>query len=118
MSFLADFKPWLGVFIAFFATFFWRFLGLILAQRISSNGLLMHWINAIAYSMVAGVLMVLLVNPTGILLSSSLSSRLLGLSCGVFTIFVTRNLLVAIVCGMGVFAFSARFQSDEILRFL
>ncbi len=109
MNIVFELKPWLGVFLAFFATFIWRLFGLVLAQRISADGLLMRWVNAVAYAMVAGVLMVILVNPTGILLSSSLYSRLLGLICGIFTIFLTRNLLFSIICGIGAFAISTRF---------
>ena len=109
MNILIDIKPWLGVFISFLATFSWRFLGLLFAERISPNGLLMRWINAVAYSMVAGVLMLILVNPTGILLTSTLESRLLGLFSGIITIYISRNLIFSIIVGMIVFWFLAGF---------
>ena len=95
---------WVGVFLAFLATFFWRFLGLILAERISPDGLLMRWVNAVAYSMVAGVLMLILVNPTGILSDSSISVRMLGLMSGILANHVTKNLLFSIIVGITVFA--------------
>ena len=104
-------KAWIGLILAFFATFLWRFLGLVLANRISSNGLLMRWINAVAYSMVAGVLMLILVNPTGILSTASLSSRLLGLFSGVFVIYIFRNIPLSIFVGIGVFFVIARVTS-------
>ncbi|MDG2474297.1 MAG: AzlD domain-containing protein [Paracoccaceae bacterium] len=103
MNLAIEIKPWLGVFLAFFATFFWRCLGLILAERISSTGLLMRWINAVAYSMVAGVLMLILVNPTGILLTSTLLSRLAGLFFGILAIYFTKNILFSIAIGIGFF---------------
>ena len=96
---------WVGVLLAFLATLFWRFLGLILAERISPDGLLMRWVNAVAYSMVAGVLMLILVNPTGILSNTSFSTRMLGLASGIFAIYVTKNLLFSIIIGITVFAF-------------
>ena len=107
MRFLIDLKPWIGIFLAFCGTFFWRFLGLILAKQITPDGLLMRWINAVAYSMVAGVLMLILVNPTGILLSSSLTARLLGLCSGIIAIYFSKNLLLSIVIGIGVFGIFA-----------
>tara|TARA_X000001036_G_scaffold399043_1_gene402391 strand:- start:58 stop:387 length:330 start_codon:yes stop_codon:yes gene_type:complete len=108
MNFKVDIKPWFGVFVAFFATFFWRFLGLILAERMSSTGLLMRWINAVAYSMVAGVLMLILVNPTGILQTSNLMSRLLALFLGILAIYFSRNILFSITVGIGSFVIFTR----------
>ena len=102
-----DLKAWFGVFVAFFATFSWRFIGLVLAERISSTGSLMRWINAIAYSMVAGVLMLILVNPTGILLTASLSARLSGLFISVFLIYVFKNIPLSMAIGVCVFVFVA-----------
>ena len=94
---------WGGVFLAFLATFFWRLLGLILAERISPDGLLMRWVNAVAYSMVAGVLMLILVNPTGILSDTSISTRMIGLASGILAIYVTKNLLFSIAAGITLF---------------
>ena len=103
MNQFVELKAWAAVFLAFLATFIWRFLGLALASRISSTGMLIGWINAVAYSMVAGVLMLILTNPTGILLTSSLTARLLGLFCGIFSIFITRNLFFSIIIGITTF---------------
>ena len=111
---MVEIKAWLGLILAFCATFSWRFLGVVLADRISSTGLLMSWINAVAYSMVAGVLMLVLVNPTGILITASLSARLLGLFAGVFVICLSRKipLSIAIGIGIGVFVVIARLESN------
>ena len=111
MNEMIELKAWIGLFLAIFATFLWRFLGLILANRISSNGLLMSWINAVAYSMVAGVVMLILVKPTGILLTASLSARLSGLLFGFVIIYVFRNIPLAILFGIGVFLVVARLTS-------
>ena len=94
---------WGGVFLAFLATLFWRLLGLILAERISPDGLLMRWVNAVAYSMVTGVLMLILVNPTGILSDTSISTRMIGLASGILVIYVTKNLLFSIAVGITLF---------------
>ena len=109
MIIIEEWKSWIVVTLAFVATFSWRFLGLVLAERISPNGLLMRWINAVAYSMVAGVLILILINPTGILLTSSLKARLLGLFSGVLAIYLTRNILFSILTGIIVFIILNKF---------
>ena len=108
---MVDLKAWFGVFLAFFATFLWRVLGLVLAGRISSTGLLMRWINAVAYSMVAGVLMLILVNPTGILLTASLGARLSGLFTSIFVIYAVRNIPLSMGIGICVFVAFSRLDS-------
>ena len=64
----------------------------------------MRWVNAVAYSMVAGVLMLILVNPTGLLSTSSISARMLGLISSILAIYMTKNLLFSILVGIVVFA--------------
>ena len=57
----------IAVILACIATGIWRFVGVIFYNRISENGLLIKWINSVAYSMVAAVMMMILVYPSGIL---------------------------------------------------
>lgn len=94
-----------GLLLAFIATFVWRLLGLILAERLSDNGSLLQWVNSVAYAMVAGIMMMILVYPIGILASSTLTSRLLGFSVGILVVFFTKNLFAGIV--LATFSFSA-----------
>ena len=107
-----SYEAWLGVFLAFAATFFWRLLGLLLAQKVSTDGAIIRWINAITYSMVAGVLMLILVYPTGILSTTSLSVRLLALFAGAVAIYFTKKLPISIAIGMTVFALSVTFKDS------
>ena len=60
-------ESWLAVGLAAVGTFIWRFAGVLLASKIPAQSPLMDWVNAMAYAMVAGVLMLMLVYPTGIL---------------------------------------------------
>ena len=62
--------------------------------------------------MVAGVLMLILVNPTGILLTASLDARLLGLFSSIFVIYLSRNIPISISVGVGVFIVIARITSN------
>ena len=58
---------WFAVGLAAVGTFIWRFAGVLLASKIPAQSPLMDWVNTMAYAMVAGVLMLMLVHPTGIL---------------------------------------------------
>ena len=98
------FETWLTIFLAAFATFSWRFSGLILSDYIRPDSLLMKWINAVAYAMVAAVLMRILVFPTGILATTPLDYRLACLAVGLLLMFLTQKLWVAILGAMSAFA--------------
>ena len=41
-------EAWAAVALAFLGTFIWRFLGVLLAERITPDGPLMQWVNAVA----------------------------------------------------------------------
>ena len=69
----------------------------------------MDWVNTMAYSMVAGVLMLMLVHPTGILAASGLDDRLLGLFTGVGAMMLTKRIIQSLLCGILMFAASLHF---------
>jgi branched-subunit amino acid transport protein len=98
------FETWLTIFLAAFATFSWRFSGLILSDYIRPDSLLMKWINAVAYAMVAAVLMRILVFPTGILATTPLDYRLACLAVGLLLTLLTQKLWVSILGAMSAFA--------------
>ena len=102
-------EAWAAVALAFLGTFIWRFLGVLLAERITPDGPLMQWVNAVAYSMVAGVMMLILVFPGGVLGTTQLDHRLLGFVVGVVLMLMTKKLWLAIVGAIGTFALSVSF---------
>ena len=59
-----------------------------------------------ADAMVAGVLMLMLVYPTGILAASGLDDRLLGLVTGVAAMMLSRRIILSLLCGILMFAAS------------
>ncbi len=95
---------WAAIMLAALATFLWRFLGATLGNRIPPDGPLMEWINMVAYAMAAGVMMLILTYPTGILASTTLEMRLAGLLAGLGVMVFTRRLFFALAAGIGVFA--------------
>lgn len=98
------FETWLTIFLAALATFSWRISGLILSDFIRPESLVMKWINAVAYAMVAAVLMRILVYPTGLLATTPLDYRLACLAIGLGLMFVARKLWLAILGAMSAFA--------------
>ncbi len=95
---------WTAIALAALATFLWRFLGATLGSRIPPDGPLMEWVNMVAYAMAAGVMMLILTYPTGILASTTLEMRLVGLLAGLAVMVFTRRLFFALAAGLGVFA--------------
>ena len=97
---------WLAVILAAIGTFIWRFAGVVLASQIPPHSPLTAWVNTIAYAMVAGVLMLMLVYPTGILAASGLDDRLLGLVTGVAAMMLSKRIILSLLCGILMFAAS------------
>ena len=97
---------WLAVALAAVGTFMWRFAGALLASKIPAQSPLIDWVNTMAYAMVAGVLMLMLVHPTGILAASGLDDRLLGLVTGVGAMILTKRIIPSLLCGILMFAAS------------
>ena len=69
----------------------------------------MDWINSVAYALVASVLMLMLIHPTGILADSGLDDRLLGLVISVVAMMLTHSILFSLLCGILMFAVSLHF---------
>ena len=97
-------EAWMAVALACFGTLGWRLIGVILAGRIATDTPLMTWINGVAYAMVSGVLMLILVYPTGVLATTELDHRFMGLIIGLGTMMLTKNLFYALCAGLSSFA--------------
>jgi len=89
-------QAWIAIALAIIATFMWRFLGVLIYKKVNSESVLMRLINMLAYSLLGSVMMMLMINPTGLLASSELSHRLIGLVVGIGLLFWVRKLPVAL----------------------
>ncbi len=98
------FQSWAAVFIAIFGTVIWRIIGVLLASRIPADGPIMGWVNTMAYSMVSAVLLLILVHPIGVLSTTSLDHRLIGLVVGLLVMFFSKRLIFSLLCGISAFA--------------
>ena len=98
------FQSWAAVFCAILGTIIWRIAGVVLASRIPADGPLMGWVNTMAYAMVSAVLLLILVHPTGVLATTSLEHRLIGLAVGLLVMLLSKRLIISLLCGIGAFA--------------
>ena len=81
-------------------TYMWRGLGVLLSGRIATDSDVFDWITCVAYAMVAGLIMRIIVMPSGLLAFSLLSDRLIA--CGLALIAYygfRRNLFVGVGSG-------------------
>ena len=97
---------WLVVGAGAFATFMWRFAGIVIARHVDPDSLLMVWVNAAAHAMVAGVMSIILVYPVGSLASTELEYRLSSFAVALIVMLIFRNLALAIAVGIISFIFT------------
>jgi branched-subunit amino acid transport protein len=81
-------------------TYVWRGLGVLLSGRIAVNGALFTWVTCVTYAMIAGLVMRIIVMPSGLLATSLVWHRLLACVLALIAYYAgRRNLLVAVAAG-------------------
>jgi len=82
-------------------TYLWRALGVALAGRLDPEGELFSWMGCVALAMIAGLVSRMLIDPVGVMATTSLPERLGATACALVTYFVLtrRNLLAGVVGG-------------------
>lgn len=82
------------------ATYFWRWLGVLLAGRLNPNSALVSWVGAVAYAMLAGLIARIIVLPIGPLATTSTAARLGATAIAVALFYLTRrNLILGVAAG-------------------
>ena len=102
-------QAWIAIALAIIATFMWRFLGVLIYKKVNSDSLLMRLINMLAYSLLGSVMMMLMINPTGLLASSDLAHRLASLAVGIGLLFWLRKLPIALLGAISTFGVLSLF---------
>ena len=97
-------ETWFIIALAALATGGWRLAGLLLADLIGPESWVMQLVNAIAHAMVAAVLILIMVYPTGELAATTLESRLICLALGLGCMLITRNLWLSLIISLSSFA--------------
>ena len=82
-------------------TYLWRALGVAVAGRLDPDGEIFSWMGCVALAMIAGLVSRMLIDPVGVLATTSLLERLGATACGLVMYFglTRRNLLAGVVGG-------------------
>ena len=82
------------------ATYLWRGLGMLISGRVSMDSEFFVWAGCVAYAMIAGLTVRILLLPTGTLAATPLPERLVACALALVVYFVfRRNLFVGIATG-------------------
>lgn len=91
---------WLLIIACSLGTYAWRALGVILAGRIHPAGDAFRWISCVAYAMIAGLVMRIIILPTGPLAASLFWHRLVACLIGLAIYRLMRgNVFIAVGSG-------------------
>jgi branched-subunit amino acid transport protein len=92
---------WVLVLASAAASYVWRGLGVLLSGRIRVESELFNWVACVAYAMVAGLIMRIIVMPTGLLAQSLLTDRLLACVVALAAFYASRkNLFIGVITGV------------------
>jgi branched-subunit amino acid transport protein len=88
------------IFAAGLGTYFWRAMGVVLSGRIRTDGPLFQWVGCVAYAMIAGLAVRILVLPTGTLAVAPMPDRI-GACALAFVVYIVsrRNLFLGVGTG-------------------
>jgi len=82
------------------ATYLWRGLGMLVSGRVSMSSEFFVWAGCVAYALIAGLAVRILLLPTGTLAATPLPERLVACAIALVVYFVLRrNLFVGIAAG-------------------
>ena len=90
------------------ATYFWRAMAVLLSGRLTLDSELFRWVECVAYAMVAGLMMRIVLLPSGVLAASSTADRVAGCLVALAAYrLCKRNLLAGMAAGVGFFVCAA-----------
>ena len=99
---------WLLVGLATLGTFIWRFFGVVIGDRIPKDSLWSLWITAVGYAMVSGVMMIVIIYPSGLVAETPLFARISALAAAMIVVLTTRNILFSTISAIIVFLLTAQ----------
>ena len=100
------------VIAAIAGTYAWRFAGVLVAGRIEEGSPFFVWVSCVAYAIAAGLMMKLLIFPSGALAESALTDRMIAFALAVIVFFASKRKLVpALTTGILFFFFLLWFRA-------
>lgn len=96
----AALELWLLIAACGLGTYLWRGLGVALSGRIGLDSELFQWATCVAYAMVAGLIVRIILMPAGLLAESLLPDRLVACAAALAAYYAARrNLLAGVTAG-------------------
>ena len=94
-----DFGPYLFILLAgTLATDIWRWLGVLVGDRLRDDSEVLNWVKAVATALIAGVIGNLILFPAGALASAPVALRLAAAAIGWAAFMAARkNVLAGVV---------------------
>jgi len=103
---------WLLIVLCGLATYFWRALGVIFSGRLRTDSPWLEWVGCVAYAMIAGLTVRIILMPSGGLAQTFLADRLLACGVALVAYFATRrNLFVGSLVGVAAFSLAASLRT-------
>ena len=80
------------------ATYLWRGLGVVVSGRVRADSAVFTWVGCVAWAMIAGLTMRILLMPAGVLAETTLLDRAIGCAVALLCYFVLsrRNLFLGV----------------------
>ncbi len=103
---MTDSSIWPALVAAALVTYFWRALGVVVAGRLDPRGPVFEWVGCVAYALLAGLTVRMIVLPIGPLQATDLGCRLVAVAVAALALRVTGNSIPAGVAA-GVAALTA-----------
>ena len=104
--------PYGVVLVGAAATYIWRALGVALSDRIRADSPGLDFVGCIAYALLAGLVVRMIILPVGPLQATGTGTRLAAAAVGTAAFFIfRRNLLLGVATGAVVLAALASWPS-------
>lgn len=80
-------------------TYLWRALGVVVSGRVRTDSAVFTWVGCVAWAMIAGLTMRILLIPSGVLADTAFVDRALGtaVALAVFFLLTRRNLFLGVI---------------------
>ena len=93
------------------ATYFWRAMAVLLSGRLTMDSEFFRWVECVAYAMVAGLMVRIVLLPTGVLAATPLLDRIAGCVIALAAYrLMKRNLLAGMGAGVAYFVGAAYWR--------
>ena len=97
---MIEYSAWLVFILAIFATYIWRFAGVMISHRLEANHPVFEWFTCLAYGIIASLVARTLIIPSGLMAGVPLWQRLIPMLFAFIGFYLFgKRLIVGIVFG-------------------